>query len=246
MDPSKVVVPERTGSSTCISTPDQANTERWVISDYFGERFGLPYGSGARQRSSRYAALVMMNTPKALVHRGATVLAAQTGHRTSLEKLRQEGNLSLPEKSSGSRPCAPAPSGHARYTRATMFRSISHRLTTTLVVVLSLLFSQLALANYVCPVQADANAMASQMASGQPCEGMDKAQPALCHEHGADASQSFETVKVPTPTLPMLVQVLELPLVLDADEASAAPTAATRKPQSPPDPLYLATLRLRV
>jgi hypothetical protein len=127
-----------------------------------------------------------------------------------------------------------------------MLRRFSHRLTTALVVVLSLLFSQLALANYACPVQADAAAMASMMASGQPCEGMDKAQPALCHEHGANASQSFEAVKVPAPTLPMLVQVLELPLVLDADDAVSAPAAAMREPQPPPDPLYLATLRLRV
>jgi hypothetical protein len=127
-----------------------------------------------------------------------------------------------------------------------MLRHFANRLATALVVVLSLLFSQLALANYVCPVQADAVAMGASMASGQPCEGMDKAQPALCHAHGADASQSFEAVKVPAPTLPMLVQVLELPLVLDADDAVAAPTAAIREPQPPPDPLYLATLRLRV
>lgn len=127
-----------------------------------------------------------------------------------------------------------------------MPRSFFRRLTTALVVVLSLLFSQLALANYACPAQADATTMAAMMASGQPCEGMDKAQPALCHEHGADASQSFEAVKMPAPTLPMLVQVLELPLVLDAAEAIAAPAAATREPQPPPDPLYLATLRLRV
>ena len=127
-----------------------------------------------------------------------------------------------------------------------MLRRFSHRLTTALVVVLSLLFSQLALANYVCPAQADAKTMASAMASGQPCEGMDKAQPTLCHEHGADASQSFEAVKAPAPTLPMLVQVLELPLLLDANEATATPTVATREAEPPPDPLYLATLRLRV
>lgn len=127
-----------------------------------------------------------------------------------------------------------------------MLRRFSQRLTTALVVVISLLFSQLALANYVCPAQADAQAMASMMASGQPCEGMDKAQPALCHEHGADASQAFEAVKLPAPTLPMLVQVLELPLVLHADDATAVPAPATREPQPPPDPLYLATLRLRV
>ena len=60
-----------------------------------------------------------------------------------------------------------------------MPRHFAHRLTTALVVVLSLLFSQLALANYVCPEQADAAAMRASMASGQPCEGMDKARPAL-------------------------------------------------------------------
>jgi hypothetical protein len=127
-----------------------------------------------------------------------------------------------------------------------MLRHFAHRLTTALVVVLSLLFSQLALANYVCPVQAGSAAMRASMASGQPCEGMDNARPALCHEHGVDASRSFEAVKIPAPTLPMLVQVLELPLVPDADGAGAAPTAAMREAQPPPDPLYLATLRLRV
>ena len=127
-----------------------------------------------------------------------------------------------------------------------MLRHFTHRLTTALVVVQSLLFSQLALANYVCPVQAGTAAMGASMASGQPCEQMDKAQPALCHEHGADASQSFEAVKIPAPTLPMLVQVLELPLVLDAAGAGTAPAAAMRVAQPPPDPIYLATLRLRV
>lgn len=127
-----------------------------------------------------------------------------------------------------------------------MLRRPLHRFTIALFVMIALLFSQLALANYVCPAQADAKMMTSTMASGQPCEGMDKAQPTLCHQHGSDASQSFETVKVPAPTPPMLVQVLALPLVRDADEALAAPAAAMREPQPPPDPLYLATLRLRV
>ena len=46
-----------------------------------------------------------------------------------------------------------------------MLRLHCHRLTTTFFVVLSLLFSQLALANYVCPGQADAAAMAEMMAA---------------------------------------------------------------------------------
>lgn len=117
---------------------------------------------------------------------------------------------------------------------------------TVLFVVVSLLFSQLALASYVCPGQAGAAAMAEVMASGAPCEGMDASQPALCAEHSAGTAQSFEAVKLPAPSLPMIVQVLELPLVIGAAEASAVPPAATPEAQSPPDPLFLSTLRLRV
>jgi len=126
-----------------------------------------------------------------------------------------------------------------------MLRRRSHRLTTTFLMVLSLLFSQLALANYVCPARADATAMAEMMASGQPCAGMDEAQSTLCHQHSTDAPQSFEAVKVPAPGLPAVVQVLELPLVLEAGEAPAVTTSSTAE-KPPPDPLFLSTLRLRV
>jgi len=127
-----------------------------------------------------------------------------------------------------------------------MSRSHLHRLSTAFIVVLSLLFSQLAVANYVCPAQDDAAAMAEMMASGVPCEGMDKAQPALCHEHGASTTQSFEAAKVPMPSAPMIVQVLEVPLVLDAQAAAAAAVTDAPEARPPPDPLFLATLRLRV
>lgn len=127
-----------------------------------------------------------------------------------------------------------------------MFRRHIHRLTTTFFVVLSLLFSQLALANYVCPQQAEVDAMAEMMASGMPCEGMDQDQPALCAEHSKAPAQSFDSIKLPTVSLPTMVQVLELPLELDAAAARAVPVAATPEAQPPPDPLFLSTLRLRV
>jgi hypothetical protein len=127
-----------------------------------------------------------------------------------------------------------------------MSRQFLHRLTTTFFVVLSLLFSQLALASYVCPGQADAAAMAAMMAAGEPCEGMDQAQPVLCHQHSAGAAQSFEPVKLPTASQPMVVQVLVLPLVLDAVEAEALPIASSPEARPPPDPVFLSTLRLRV
>jgi len=127
-----------------------------------------------------------------------------------------------------------------------MARRSVHRLTTTFFVVLSLLFSQLALASYACPGRIDAEAMSAMMAAGEPCEGMDQAQPTLCHQHSAGTVQSFEAIKLPAASLPVIVQVLELPLVLDVGEAVALPMAATPEARPPPDPLFLSTLRLRV
>lgn len=127
-----------------------------------------------------------------------------------------------------------------------MSRRLLHRLTTTFFVVLSLLFSQLALANYVCPGQADAAAMAEMMAAGEPCDGMDQVQPVLCHQHSAGAAQSFEAVKLPAASVPMVVQVLVLPLVLEAAEVEALPATSAPEARPPPDPIFLSTLRLRV
>jgi hypothetical protein len=127
-----------------------------------------------------------------------------------------------------------------------MLRRPIHRLTAAFVVVASLLFSQLAMASYSCPVEIKAAVIAEMAASGMPCDGMDKAQPALCHAHSTSAPQSFEAVKLPVASLPMVVQVLELPLVLDAADAVLKPFASTPEARPPPDPLFLSTLRLRV
>ena len=126
-----------------------------------------------------------------------------------------------------------------------MFRSKPHRIAAALVVVLSLLFSQLAMAAYVCPGQADAEAMAEMMAAGD-CEGMDEMQPVLCHQYAMDAAQSNEVAKVPTPSLPMVVQVLLVPVGLDLLEAHAAPSWTSAEARPPPKPVFLSTLRLRV
>ena len=127
-----------------------------------------------------------------------------------------------------------------------MLNRSAHRLTATFFLAWSLLFSQLALANYVCPGQADTSAMAEMMAAGAPCEGMDAAQPLLCHQHAAGVAQSFEAVKLPAASLPMVVQMLVLPLVLQAAEAEALPVASAAEARRPAEPVFLATLRLRV
>lgn len=127
-----------------------------------------------------------------------------------------------------------------------MSRRHFHRLSTTIFLVLSLLLSQFALASYVCPQQADVEAMAAMMEAGQPCSGMDEQQPALCHEHSADPARTFEALKLPVAGLPAIVQVIELPLVLDAGAAHAVAPQAVLEARPPPDPLFLSTLRLRV
>jgi hypothetical protein len=127
-----------------------------------------------------------------------------------------------------------------------MSRQPSNRCMTAFIVVLSLLFSQLALANYVCPGVPDAVAMAEMMAAGEPCSGMDSAQPVLCHQYAADMSLSFEPAKLATPSLPAVIQVLVVPFVLEAQLAAALPVAAPPQARPPPDPLFLSTLRLRV
>jgi hypothetical protein len=127
-----------------------------------------------------------------------------------------------------------------------MTRRCFHRLTTTFIVVLSLLFSQLALAQYVCPQQSTMTSMAAMMASGQSCDGMDQRQPTLCHQHAADQGKTVEKVKLPVASLPAIVQVLELPLLPEPAGAIAIPAVGSSKAHPPSDPLYLATLRLRV
>lgn len=136
-----------------------------------------------------------------------------------------------------------------------MVRRSAQRLTTTLLVVLSLLFSQLALANYVCPDSPQKPPVpAMQMASGEPCEGMgmdagkpmDQEQPSLCYQHCASAPQSADPVQVPAVSLPAVVQVLVVPLVLDGVDAESAHFAEVGRARPPADPLFLSTHRLRV
>lgn len=130
-----------------------------------------------------------------------------------------------------------------------MFRNAIRRLATTLLVLVSLLFSQLALASYICPAGADAQqAAVMDMPGGEPCEGMaaDASQPALCHHHCSDPPQSFEPLKLPTVSLPAVVQVLPAPVVMDRAGDRAVAAADVRHPQPAPAPLFLSTLRLRV
>jgi hypothetical protein len=126
------------------------------------------------------------------------------------------------------------------------------RTWTACLAVLVLLWSQLALAAYACP-GTGAAAMAERMAAGQPCDGMadagDTAQPALCHQHCADASQSADTAQPPVPTLPMMLLAWPAPVRLLPGVPGAVPPVqgvAGTALRPPPNPLFLSTMRLRV
>ena len=117
---------------------------------------------------------------------------------------------------------------------------------TSWFVVMALLFSQLALASYVCPALSAEERMNERMAAGMPCDGDDPTLPVLCHQHATDASQSFEMAKVAAPTLPIVVQVLVLPAVHDFARPVLVPFGERPEAWPPPDPVFLQTRRLRV
>lgn len=127
-----------------------------------------------------------------------------------------------------------------------MLRLRVHRLTTTFVVVLSLLFSQIALAAYACPGQEVQTSMEEMMAAGVPCDSMDDQQPVLCHQHHAGGVQSPEAIKLPTVVPAAVVMLLQVPLVLQAAEVDQVAVSTTPEARPPPDPVFLSTLRLRV
>jgi hypothetical protein len=127
-----------------------------------------------------------------------------------------------------------------------ILRRRTRNCTTAFFVVVSMLFSQLALASYVCPGQPTAEAMVAMMEAGLPCDGMDQAQPVLCHQHSSDSAKTFESTTLPAAAQAVVVQVLVIPWVPEPLAASAVPLTAASEALPPPDPIFFSTLRLRV
>ncbi len=106
--------------------------------------------------------------------------------------------------------------------------SRSTRLVAAIIAVISLLFTQLALASYVCPGTTTPERMTiaavdNGMAGMDHCTGMDKAQPTLCHAHIHSDPQSLNKPDLPS-VLPLLVIGPVLSVVLLDD--SIAPLGA--------------------
>ncbi|OOG36595.1 hypothetical protein [Polaromonas sp. A23] len=83
-----------------------------------------------------------------------------------------------------------------------MFVRRRHRLLTVIFALFSLLFMQLAVAGYACPVESNVAETVSMAEAGMPCAGemvKDTEQPSLCHAHCQPAQQTVEKVQAPTP-----------------------------------------------
>jgi hypothetical protein len=71
----------------------------------------------------------------------------------------------------------------------------SQRVVAALVALFGLLFMQLAVAAYACPMQSPPMAAPMDMAD---CHGMDKQTPSLCHAHAQSGKQSLDKGSAPT------------------------------------------------
>ena len=84
-----------------------------------------------------------------------------------------------------------------------MFGPRRHRLIAVLFALFSLLFMQLAVAGYSCPIGAKASEVAAMAEAGLPCAGdmaaVDAEQPGLCHAHCQSAQQTVEKAQSPAP-----------------------------------------------
>lgn len=112
----------------------------------------------------------------------------------------------------------------------------SHRIVAALVALFSLLFMQLAVAAYACPM------LSHEMAAPMPmpmadCHGVDKQNPSLCHAHAEAGKQSRD--KPPTPAVQpfiaaaVLVEVAGLDRLM-APSVSTAPSSVPAAGPAPP------------
>jgi len=113
--------------------------------------------------------------------------------------------------------------------------SRSTRFVAAVIAVISLLFTQLALASYACPSVSMPERMAmaaadNGMAGMDHCAstGIDKAQPSLCHAHTHSDPQSLNKPDLPS-VLPFLVIGPVLSVVL-LDDGVAPPEIFTAIP----------------
>lgn len=106
------------------------------------------------------------------------------------------------------------------------------RLVTAVIAVISLLFTQLALASYACPGLTMPARMAmvqdSAMADMSHCSGMDRGQPSLCQAYGHTSHQSLD--KPDLPQIPPFHAAGLVLTIVPPDPAVSAPDAPMPSP----------------
>ena len=118
------------------------------------------------------------------------------------------------------------------------------RLFTVLVVLVSLLFMQFAVASYSCPGAASrASKMAEMTQAGMPCaevmalgkQGMDDEQPTLCHAHCKAEQQSADTYQAPAlVALPVLAPGFTLPSAIVVPQGAPLQAPLLMRTTAPP------------
>lgn len=119
-----------------------------------------------------------------------------------------------------------------------MLRTTARRIGIAFLVMTALLFSQMVLAGHSCPT-ISGQEQAAEMAPGEPCEGMgaDAGQPLLCYPHCTNPPQSADGLKLPSVSLPAVVQVLLVPLAIDTAAQEADGFANAEEARAPPGPI---------
>jgi hypothetical protein len=110
----------------------------------------------------------------------------------------------------------------------------SHRVFAALLALASLLFMQLAVAAYACPMQTPARPVAMAMAD---CHGMERMNPNLCQAHTEAGNQSLD--KAPTPAVQPFIAAAVVAEVAGLDRlmlpsAGLAPSSVSSSGASPP------------
>ncbi len=109
------------------------------------------------------------------------------------------------------------------------------RLITALIVLISMLFMQLAVAGYACPSfnpapLSESMSMSMPMDGDQAmsgCENRDKSQPNLCHAHAQNANQSLDKSAMPhvPPFLPATLTLVFSNIALAENSTTEQPNA---------------------
>jgi hypothetical protein len=121
--------------------------------------------------------------------------------------------------------------------------SRSSRWIAACLALIGMLFMQLAVASYVCPgtasgdISISASAAPSMPQNMPGCDGMDHAQPSLCHASAHPHGQSLDTPQLPSvqPFMAAHVVIIPLPTAWTSfSEASLAPSGLLKRTTAPP------------